>query len=93
MTNGISKYMEKYFDTQFGHLRGEIKDVKKEVKGIKVELQKNGKCLIKLDRAMGFYKFRMKWLTIAIICIIVVLLLGVFNGIELITKGTLSFFK
>lgn len=89
--NGITKYAEKYLDTKFAHLHEEIKGVKKEVKGIRVELKKNGKCLNKIDKTMAVYKIRVRYLSILVAVIIIVLLLGVANGIELVTKGVLSF--
>jgi len=92
-SNGLSKYAEKYLDTQFKHLHEEIKGVSKEVKGVKLEMKKNGKCLHKIEKTMAVYKFRFKWLTFAVVGIVFVLILGVLNGVELITKGVLSFVK
>lgn len=85
--------MEKYFDTQFGHLHEEIKVVSDDVKVIKLDMKKNGKCLHKIEKIMAVYKFRFKWLTVTVAGIIIILLLGVFNGIELVTGGLLSFFR
>jgi hypothetical protein len=89
----ISKYMEKYFDEKFGHIMSEIKDVKNEIKVIKNDMKKNGKCLHDINTTMVGYKFRIRTLFILVGFVITLLILGLANGLELITKGILSFLK
>ena len=74
--NGITKYAEKYLDTKFKHLHEEIVEVKKEVKGIKVELKKNGKCLGEIESTMRVYKMRVRTHGIVIVVLFILLLLG-----------------
>ena len=93
MANGISKYAEKYLEAKFGHLHEEIVSVKQEVKGIKDELKKNGKCLGDIKDTMGTYKIRVRHLTVAVAILFLMLIAGVISGIELITKGILAFFR
>ena len=91
--NGITKYMEKYFDTQFGHIHEEIKAVRSDVKVIKNDLKKNGECLHKIEKVMTAYKLRVRTLFILVGFIIVLLVLGLANGLELVTKGILGFIR
>lgn len=90
-SNGLTKYAEKYLDTKFEHLHEEMKGVKKEVRGLKLELRKNGKCLTKIDKTMGVYKYRFRYLSIAVIVMMGILVLGIVGGVELFTKGLLGF--
>lgn len=92
MSNGnITKYMEKYFDEKFGNIVEEIKGLKIEIKEIKIDLKKNGKCLHEINTKTVLYSSRFRVLSFVVAGIVIVLLLGVLNGLELVTKGVLKF--
>lgn len=91
LNNGLTKYAEKYFDAKFRHLHEEIKDVKSDIQVIKLDMKKNGKCLHDMEKVMAVYKIRVRNLTFMVIAILIVMILGVFNGVELVTKGLLGF--
>ena len=71
----------------------EIGDVKTEVKGIRLELKKNGKCLTKIDKTMAVYKLRVKTHSILLIFLFILILIGFATGLEFFGKGILGFIK
>lgn len=92
-SNGLTKYAEKYLDTQFKHLHEEMADVKKEVKGIKVELKKNGKCLQSINGTMKIHKMRLRHYGILLTIIFILMALGFATGLEIFSKGILGFIR
>ena len=91
--NGLTKYAEKYLEAKFQHLHEEIGDVKREVKGIKTELEKNGKCLHEIQGTMKVQKMRIRHYGILITVIFILIALGFATGLEIFSKGILGFIR
>ena len=85
MTNRkIPTYFKEYLDERFDRLEKDIEVIKKG-------LDENGDCLHRINTTMTVYKMRVRNLMFMVIAIIIVMILGVFNGVELVTKGILGF--